>query len=404
MMEKYDRKKLFIILIILAFISGFFFSVFLISLILNYDTVIIFWIGALSVISFLFLIWYFFLKVSPLLRKDLSNIKTVNEKKPSIVLIGGGTGLSTILRGIKNFASYDHSNISAIVTVADDGGSSGKLRKEMDIIAPGDLRNCIVALSKEENLLARLFNYRFETHGELSGHSFGNLFLAALAKLNNGDFDKAVKTACDILAVKGKIIPASLSNVNIGAKFDDETIIKGESKITEREKKSRIIEMFLEPENAKANDEAISAINNADAIILGPGSLYTSIIPNLLFPGIREAVVKSKALKIYVCNIMTQPGETDSFTVSDHVKVLNSYIPGAINYAIVNKAQMSYNLLERYKEEDSFPVQIDIDNLKRMNITPVLEDILLEGDYFRHNADKLARIIIKLVEEYGKIK
>ncbi|MFA5480352.1 MAG: YvcK family protein, partial [Candidatus Muiribacteriota bacterium] len=383
---------------------GFFFSVFLISLILNYDTVIIFWIGALSVISFLFLIWYFFLKVSPLLRKDLSNIKTVNEKKPSIVLIGGGTGLSTILRGIKNFASYDHSNISAIVTVADDGGSSGKLRKEMDIIAPGDLRNCIVALSKEENLLARLFNYRFETHGELSGHSFGNLFLAALAKLNNGDFDKAVKTACDILAVKGKIIPASLSNVNIGAKFDDETIIKGESKITEREKKSRIIEMFLEPENAKANDEAISAINNADAIILGPGSLYTSIIPNLLFPGIREAVVKSKALKIYVCNIMTQPGETDSFTVSDHVKVLNSYIPGAINYAIVNKAQMSYNLLERYKEEDSFPVQIDIDNLKRMNITPVLEDILLEGDYFRHNADKLARIIIKLVEEYGKIK
>jgi uncharacterized cofD-like protein len=366
--------------------------------------VIIFWIGALSVISFLFLIWYFFLKVSPLLRKDLSNIKTVNEKKPSIVLIGGGTGLSTILRGIKNFASYDHSNINAIVTVADDGGSSGKLRKEMDIIAPGDLRNCIVALSKEENLLARLFNYRFETHGELSGHSFGNLFLAALAKLNNGDFDKAVKTACDILAVKGKIIPASLSNVNIGAKFDDETIIKGESKITEREKKSRIIEMFLEPENAKANDEAISAINNADAIILGPGSLYTSIIPNLLFPGIREAVVKSKALKIYVCNIMTQPGETDSFTVSDHVKVLNSYIPGAINYAIVNKAQMSYNLLERYKEEDSFPVQIDIDNLKRMNITPVLEDILLEGDYFRHNADKLARIIIKLVEEYGKIK
>ncbi len=404
MMEKYDRKKLFIILIILAFISGFFFSVFLISLILNYDTVIIFWIGALSVISFLFLIWYFFLKVSPLLRKDLSNIKTVNEKKPSIVLIGGGTGLSTILRGIKNFASYDHSNISAIVTVADDGGSSGKLRKEMDIIAPGDLRNCIVALSKEENLLARLFNYRFETHGELSGHSFGNLFLAALAKLNNGDFDKAVKTACDILAVKGKIIPASLSNVNIGAKFDDETIIKGESKITEREKKSRIIEMFLEPENARANDEAISSINNADAIILGPGSLYTSIIPNLLFPGIREAVVKSKALKIYVCNIMTQPGETDSFTVSDHVKVLNSYIPGAINYAIVNKAQMSYNLLERYKEEDSFPVQIDIDNLKRMNITPVLEDILLEGDYFRHNADKLARIIIKLVEEYGKIK
>ncbi|MFA7577025.1 MAG: gluconeogenesis factor YvcK family protein, partial [Candidatus Muiribacteriota bacterium] len=235
-------------------------------------------------------------------------------------------------------------------------------------------------------------------------HSFGNLFLAALAKLNNGDFDKAVKTACDILAVKGKIIPASLSNVNIGAKFDDETIIKGESKITEREKKSRIIEMFLEPENARANDEAISSINNADAIILGPGSLYTSIIPNLLFPGIREAVVKSKALKIYVCNIMTQPGETDSFTVSDHVKVLNSYIPGAINYAIVNKAQMSYNLLERYKEEDSFPVQIDIDNLKRMNITPVLEDILLEGDYFRHNADKLARIIIKLVEEYGKIK
>ncbi|MGM0607641.1 MAG: gluconeogenesis factor YvcK family protein [Candidatus Muiribacteriota bacterium] len=351
----------------------------------------------------LFVIWFYIKKFKKFLKRDKEQNKNF-KKKPSVVLIGGGTGLSTILRGIKNFAAYDHSNISAIVTVADDGGSSGKLRKEMDIIAPGDLRNCIVALSKEENLLSRLFSYRFKTEGELSGHSFGNLFLVALAKLNNGDFDKAVKTACDILAVKGKIIPAALSSINIGAKLHNGEILKGESNISQRNKSANISEMFFEPENIKANYEAVKAINKADVIVMGPGSLYTSIIPNLLFPGIREAIKKSNAIKVYVSNIMTQPGETDNFSVTDHIKVMDKYIPGVINYAVVNKGEMSYNLLQKYKLESSYPVECDLQELRKMNIIPVSENILMQGDYFRHNPDKLAKIIIRLVEEYGKIK
>ncbi|MFW5782340.1 MAG: gluconeogenesis factor YvcK family protein [Candidatus Muiribacteriaceae bacterium] len=325
-------------------------------------------------------------------------------KKPRIVLVGGGTGLSTLLRGIKNYADFDHENISAIVTVADDGGSSGKLRAEMSMIAPGDIRNCIVALSNEETLLSKLFNFRFRSTGDLSGHSFGNLFLAALSELNGKNFEKAVETACDILAVKGKIIPATLQSVDIGAVFEDGKKVLGESNIPYIDDGyKRISEIFIKPDNARANPLAVKALHEADAIVLGPGSLYTSIIPNLLFPSIRDAIMQSEALKIYVCNIMTQPGETDGYSLSEHVRPILRYIPESINFAIVNNGEMSYNLLEKYKDDGALPVQFDENRLKSMNIQPVMQDLVLEEDYFRHDPDKLARLIIRLVEEYKNL-
>lgn len=403
-MVRSKRYKEFKIFAFLSFICGFFLSVSLFLWMNGTDPVFQFWSGALSVFFFLLNTWFYFKKIRAKASPEYVVKELDLQSRPKIVLIGGGTGLSTILRGIKNLASYDHQNISAIVTVADDGGSSGKLRKELDMIAPGDIRNCIVALSREETLLSRLFNFRFDSAGDLSGHSFGNLFLAALSQLNGGDFEKAVKTACDILAVEGKIIPASLYNVNIGARFQSGKTIIGESEIAKRDYNDIIEDIFLIPENAKANIEAVKAINEADAIIMGPGSLYTSIIPNLLFPQIREAIMRSKAVKVYVCNIMTQPGETDKYRASDHIEVLYKYIPGSIDYAIVNKSDMSSELLEKYMKDNSNPVELDIQRIKRMNVTPVIDKISLEGDYVRHDSDKLSRIILRLVEEYKKYK
>ncbi|MCK9225328.1 MAG: YvcK family protein [Candidatus Muirbacterium halophilum] len=402
-MEKSNKSNRIKIYAFIAFLAGLFSGIFLFFLNNDYEFLRIFWIGALSSFLILLTIWFYIKKIRPVNKPDIIVKELELYKNPKVVLVGGGTGLSTVLKGIKNYASYNHENISAIVTVADDGGSSGKLRRELDIIAPGDIRNCIVALSKEETLLSKLFNFRFKSHGELSGHSFGNLFLAALSGINNGDFEKAVKMACDILAVKGKIIPASLHNVNIGAKFEDGSEIIGESDISEKGKEKKINRIFLSPSDAKANPEAVKALNEADVIILGPGSLYTSLIPNLLFPQLRDAIIKSRALKVFVCNIMTQPGETSDFSASDHIKTLYNYIPGSINFAIVNKGEMSQELLKKYEIDGAFPVIIDNDELKSMNILPVMDNILLEGDYLRHNSDKLAKIIIRLVEEYKSL-
>ena len=402
-MEKSNKSNRIKIYAFIAFLAGLFSGIFLVFLNNDYEFLRIFWIGALSSFLILLTIWFYIKKIRPVNKPDIIVKELELYKNPKVVLVGGGTGLSTVLKGIKNYASYNHENISAIVTVADDGGSSGKLRRELDIIPPGDIRNCIVALSKEENLLSKLFNFRFKSHGELSGHSFGNLFLAALSGINNGDFEKAVKMACDILAIKGKIIPASLHNVNIGAEFEDGSEIIGESDISEKGKEKKINRIFLSPADAKANPEAVKALNEADVIILGPGSLYTSLIPNLLFPQIRDAIIRSQALKVFVCNIMTQPGETSDFSASDHIKTLYNYIPGSINFAIVNKGDMSQELLKKYEIDGAFPVFVDNDELKSMNILPVMDNILLESDYLRHNSDKLARIIIRLVEEYKSL-
>ena len=245
----------------------------------------------------------------------------MQDKKTSkykIVAVGGGTGLSTLLRGLK---SYDV-DITAVVTVSDDGGSSGKLRKELGVLPPGDIRNCLVALAEEENLITKLFQYRFPRKGGLSNHSFGNLFLTALTSVSGG-FDKAILNASDVLAIKGRVLPVSLDNVKMKATLVDGEKIVGESKISKS--KSAIKTVEIEPKNAKVSQSVIDAISNADCIILGPGSLYTSVIVNLLFDGVIPALKKSKAIKLYVANIMTQAGETTNFSLSDHINAIEKH-------------------------------------------------------------------------------
>ena len=234
---------------------------------------------------------------------------------PKIVAIGGGTGLSTMLRGIKKITN----NITAIVTVGDDGGSSGRLREQMGILPPGDIRNCIAALADDDDIVTQLFQYRFKTGEGLGGHSFGNLFITAMTAIC-GDMITAIKESSKVLLIRGKVIPATTDDMRLIAKMEDGSYVKGESQIPESGKK--IVELCCEPEVCKPSNEVIEAINSADLIILGPGSLYTSIIPNLLVRGISEAIQNSKAKKIYVCNIMTQPGETDNYSASDHIKAI----------------------------------------------------------------------------------
>ena len=242
-------------------------------------------------------------------------------KGAKIVAIGGGTGLSMLLKGIKKYTN----NITAVVTVGDDGGSSGRLREEMGVLPPGDIRNCIAALADDEDLITKLFQYRFKTGEGLEGHSFGNLFLTALCAIT-GNMVRAVKESSNVLNIRGVVLPATLDDMKLAAKFEDGRIIKGESNIPEAH--GKIERLFTEPSDCQALPEVIAAIHDADLIILGPGSLYTSVIPNLLVSGIAEAVFQSGAKKIYVCNIMTQPGETDNYTVASHVNALISHAGG----------------------------------------------------------------------------
>jgi len=269
------------------------------------------------------------------------------KSKYKIVAIGGGTGLSTLLRGLK---AYD-ADITAVVTVSDDGGSSGKLRKELGVLPPGDIRNCLVALAEEENLITKLFQYRFPKKGGLSNHSFGNLFLTALTSVSGG-FDKAILNASDVLAIKGKVLPVSLDNVKMKATLVDGEKITGESKISKS--KSAIKAVEIKPKNAKVSQSVIDALLCADCIILGPGSLYTSVIVNLLFNGVLAAIKKSKAVKIYVSNIMTQVGETSNFTLSNHIDAIiqHSY-PEILDAVFVNNGKIPKYIVERYAKQNS---------------------------------------------------
>ena len=249
---------------------------------------------------------------------------------PKIVAIGGGTGLSTLLRGLKEYSG----NLTAVVTVADDGGSSGRLRRELGILPPGDVRNCIAALADAEPLMTKLFQYRFSEGSGLEGHSFGNLFIVAMSGVT-GSFEEAVRETSRVLAVRGNILPSTLANVTLSAHTEDEEVIHGESNITDSP--SRIREVYLQPANVEANPDAVRAILNADLIVVGPGSLFTSVMPNLLVDGIRQAVQASPALKIYVCNVATQHGETDSFTVGDHFGALQRHLGGHFfDYVLAN--------------------------------------------------------------------
>lgn len=308
---------------------------------------------------------------------------------PKIVAIGGGTGLSTLLSGLKKYTT----NITAIVTVADDGGSSGRLRKELGIIPPGDIRNCIAALADDDKIITELFKYRFTSGSNLEGHSFGNLFLTALKEVMGGDFIKAVKAASLILRSKGLVLPSSPEPMKLIAELSDGTIIEGESNISLA--KGRIKRVYSEQKEPKAQEEAIEAILNSELLIFGPGSLYTSIIPNLLIPEIVSAIKTSNAHKVYVCNIMTQPGETAGYSVSDHILALLQHtgISNLIDVVIANDRHPE-RLLQKYKEKEQEPVTIDADTVQKLGIRLVARNLIKEEDLVRHNSTLLARAII----------
>lgn len=319
------------------------------------------------------------------------------EKGPRIVAIGGGTGLSTMLRGIKNLTA----NITAIVTVADDGGGSGKLREDLGMLPPGDIRNCILALANTEDIMQELLNYRFK-EGSLKGQSFGNLFLAAMTGIA-GSFEKAVKLMSDVLAVRGKVLPVTLDNVTLCAELENGQIVVGESKIPEvvKQTKSPIKRVFLTPSDAKPYPEVLEEIEKADVIIIGPGSLYTSIMPNLLFDQVVDSIKRSHAKKIYIANIMTQPGETDHYTLYDHICAIENHCKGRIfDIVIANNQPIPPDVLQRYEEDGAKPVCPD-KKTKESGYILIEEGLLnISNGLIRHNSAKLAKVISNLI--YGK--
>ncbi|MBF1991915.1 YvcK family protein [Staphylococcus schleiferi] len=313
-------------------------------------------------------------------------------KQLKLVLIGGGTGLSVLARGLKSFPI----DITAIVTVADDGGSTGKIRSEMDIPAPGDVRNVLVALSDVEPLLEQLFQYRFEKD-IISGHSVGNLLIAALTNITN-DFGHAVKELSKILNIKGRVIPSTNSSVALNAEMEDGEIVTGESNIPRKHKK--IKRVFLEPADVKPMDEAVVALREADLIVLGPGSLYTSVISNLCVNGIAEAIVESDAKKLYVSNIMTQPGETDEYTVTDHIRAIHQQLgANVIDFVIANQLPFSQEILQKYEDKGAKPVYCDEEVLKEQGVQLVTGEHLAEiteYEYVRHRTEILAEMIYEI--------
>ena len=303
---------------------------------------------------------------------------------PKVVAIGGGTGLSTLLRGLKEHTG----NLTAIVTVADDGGSSGRLRRGMGLPPPGDLRNCIAALADAEPLMTKLFQYRFDEGSGLDGHSFGNLFIAAMTEVT-GNFEEAVRETSRVLAVRGQILPSTLTNVTLSAVTDEDDEIHGESNITERG--SRIKKVFINPENAQANPEAIRAILGADMVVIGPGSLYTSVLPNLLVDGIRRAIQMSKAVRVYVCNVATERGETDSFSVSDHYKVLEQHVKEKLfNYVVANNNFATNGAVDSRFE----PVKVGRNGIA--DVSMVEGDVISEENRYHHDTSKLASLLMGL--------
>lgn len=309
-----------------------------------------------------------------------------------IVVIGGGTGLSTMLRGLKRYTS----NLAAVVTVTDDGGSSGRLQREMGMLPPGDIRNCLVALADSEDLMTELFQYRFSKSVEgLDGHSFGNLLIAAMTQIT-GDFERAVKETSNILAIRGLVLPATIENVRLQAELEDGSLAEGETDIVNAP--SAINYMMLCPSNVNPLDETLRSIELADCIVMGPGSVYTSIVPNLLVKGIPEAIHESDAAKIYVCNVMTQPGETDGYKASDHVRAVAKHAePRVFNHVLVNHQKPSNEMLEKYAREGQAFVEPDVLAIQKMGYRPIVGDYISQTDVVRHDPEKLAQAILKLV-------
>jgi len=324
-----------------------------------------------------------------------------------VVATGGGTGLPMVLRALKarlfpeNHADFDsqergRERLTAIVTVTDDGGSSGMLRRDFNILPPGDIRNCILALSDNHILSSELFQYRFEKGDGLAGHSLGNLFLTALNDLK-GNFIEAIQCCSQIMGVKGQILPFTSMNVSLVARFTDGWIIKGESSIVKHG--GTIKRVFLNPLYPDPLPSAINAIEKADAIIIGPGSLYTSIIPILLVKGIASAIKRSKAKKIYVCNLMTEPGETDDYSATDHVRAIFDHTEyGLLQYAILNKRKVSSKLKKIYIDRGSYPVSYKIEEIIDLGLTSIVADVVSEKrNMIRHDEDKLGRLLMELI-------
>ncbi len=319
-----------------------------------------------------------------------------------LVAIGGGTGLSTLLAGLKRFVggSLDGTwldSLSAIVTVTDDGGSSGRLREELQMLPPGDIRNCMIALSEDSTLLARLFRYRFSGSGDLAGHSFGNLFLAALTEVT-GDFVEAVRLSSEVLASKGHIFPATVDDVRLVAELVDGREVHGETQITAE--RTPISRLRLEPEQCQPLPEALRAIHAADVITIGPGSLYTSMVPNLLVARVAEAIGEARATKIFIANLMTQPGETDGYDLRKHLDTVTKYAPQIrFDYVLVNDRAISPWQAELYRADGAFQVGIGDEPTLSRGVQIVRADLLDAGEMVRHDSERLARAVIACGEK-----
>ena len=354
---------------------------------------------------------------------SLSNLTGPKERELRVVAIGGGTGLSTLLRGLKRYvatpdrrrgvrigaATADEARpvpcpalrctireLSAVVTVTDDGGSSGRLREDFKMLPPGDIRNCMVALSEDEHLLSKLFQFRFE-HGDLEGHSFGNLFVAALSHIT-GDFAQAVQMSSQILATRGKIFPSTNTNVSLAAEMDDGSVVRGETNITAS--RHSIVELRLEPSTADPLPETLEAIANADLITLGPGSLYTSLITNLLVRGIPEALAASRATKVFVCNLMTQANESLGLSASQHIEKIMQHAGRVktpiFDLALINTGPISAERLEQYAREGQEPIQADLDRVRALGVEPLTGDFVHEGEVLRHDYDLVAEHLLTI--------
>lgn len=326
------------------------------------------------------------------------------EHGPKIVAIGGGTGLSTMLRGLKAYTK----NLTAIVTVADDGGGSGKLRKELGMPPPGDIRNCMQALANVEPLMEELLAYRFPAgSGNLTGQAFGNLLLAALNGITDS-FDQAVARMSEVMAITGRVLPVTNANVILEAAFENGTHVVGESNIFQfkKEQDCRIESVRLLPEHPPALPETLEAIREADLILLGPGSLYTSVIPNLLVDGVADAVRSARATKVYICNIMTQDGETEGMTAADHVAALLRHSgPGVVDICLCNSAPVRTSLIERYRVEDAEPIVVDRERVEALGVELLSRPLSSEtSDYARHSIARLSAAVMEIYRDRAETK
>src|SRR5580658_5838718 len=339
------------------------------------------------------------------LRTDSSETRKVSPEL-RVVAIGGGTGLSTLLKGLKRYVVMPElatpgqpiiRELCGVVTVSDDGGSSGRLRKEFNMLPPGDVRNCIVALSEDEALLSRLFQHRFQKGSGLEGHSFGNLFLAALTSIT-GDFAEAVRLSSEILVTRGHIYPATMSSVELETLLEDGTRMRGETEITAS--KGKIKELVLVPPDVEPLPQTLDAIANADLITIGPGSLFTSLIPNLLVRRISEAILESPAIKVFICNLMTQANESLGLTAADHIRALNNHAGIQLfDYALLNRKQASAEMKAKYALEGASQIVIDLEAIEALGVCPVLGDYLDEGDAARHATDHVAHDLMALMAQ-----